>query len=287
MRWSLVLWVTTVALVGVANANSVGAPAASVPFPARAADAPCGSAFAAQVALLGDHDRYLAARDQVLAGNVPSFLRTLVPIEIPRPASLVDGPENVTVFVAPDYLAVGSDSDWLTVPLDFVTGAEIARDLGFALPTTRIVDAVYREAAVHLEPIPLPPGPQMRSMAYILEHRDRIAAERGDLPVGGLVAGTKKDVVLTGRLHAQPDREAIYGWQHLDGTPIQPLSLYHGSSYADYSHGIRLVSETILVDGVPRNYLSALSDPRIAPYLSEEGPIRDALGLMYPPGPRS
>lgn len=287
MRWSLTLCVMTFTLVGVADAASVGAPSTLVPFPARAPGACTGSAFAARVANLSDHDRYLAVRDEVLAGNVPAFLRNLVPIELSRPAGLDAGPSAVTVFVTADYLSVGSDTDWLTVPVDFVTAAKIARDLGFALPTTRIVDAVYHEATVHLEPIPLPPGPAMRSMAYILEHRARIDAERGDLPVGGLIAGTKKDVVLTGRLHAMPDREAIYGWQHLDGKPIQPLSLFHGNGYADYSHGIRLVSDTILVDGQPRSYLDALADPRLAPFLSEEGPIRDALDLMYPKGPRS
>lgn len=252
------------------------------PFPARAAGAPTGTAFAEEVAGLGDHARYAAAREQILSGNVPDFLREMVPVTLTRPLALHSGPEQVTVFVTPDYLSVGDDEDFLPVPLDFLTAAEVADALGLALPTTRIVDAVYEEASLRLAPIPLPAGPQMRSMAYIVEHHVRIEAERAGRPFGDLVAGTKKDLVLTGRLRSMPGREAIYGWHRKDGQPIQPLSLVHGVQYADYSHGIRLVDDMVLVDGAPTPYLSALADPAVAPLLSREGAIPDAAALMRP-----
>lgn len=251
-------------------------------FPARPADALTGSAFAAHVAHLSESERYAATHDQVVAGNVPDFLRALVPIALERPAGVQAGPHEVTVFVTPDYLSVGTNEDHLTLPLDFVSAAAVARDLGFALPTTRIVDAIYTEAALRLDPIPLPAGPQMRSMAYILEHGIRVEAERAGRAPGALVAGNQKDLVLTGRLRDMPDREAIYGWHRQDGRPIQPLSLVHGMHYADYSHGIRLVADTVLVDGAPRAYLAALADPEVAPWLSREGPIPDAAALMQP-----
>ncbi len=252
------------------------------PFPVRPLDAPSGSAFAESVAKLSDAERYEAARAQVLAGNVPSFMRAMVPITLKRPAELHTGPEEVTVFVTPDYLSVGDDTDFLPIPLDFLRAAEVADALGLALPTTRIVDEVYAEAALRLAPVPLPAGPQMRSMAYILEHRSLIEVERGGRPAGDLVAGTKKDLVLTNRLRTMPDREAIYGWHKLDSRPIQPLSLVHGVGYADYSHGIRLVNDLVLVDGQPSSYLAALADPQVAPLLSREGPIPDAVALMHP-----
>lgn len=251
-------------------------------FPVRPADAPSGTEFGARVAGLSDHERYAAAREQVLAGNVPPFLRTLVPVTLTRPAGSTGSAQEVTVFVTPDYLSVGDDQDYLPVPLDFLTAAAVARDLGFALPTSRIVDAVYAEAAVRLRPIPLPAGPEMRSMAYVLQHRDLVQAARAGQAPGLLVAGNQKDVVLTGALRSQPGREAIYGWHRPDGRPIQPLSLVHGATYADYSHGIRLVDATVIVDGVPRPYLDALADPDVAPLLSQEGPIPDAAALMRP-----
>lgn len=252
------------------------------PFPTRSANALNGTAFAERVADLPEGERYDATRAQILAGNVPGFLRSLVPVTLTRPPKQIAGPEQVVVFVTPDYLSVGDDQDFLPVPLDFLAAAELAAELGFGLPTTRIVDAIYDMAALRLSPIPMTPGPQMRSMATIVEHRARIEAERAGRPPGELVAGTKKDLVLTGRLRAMPDREAIYGWHRLDGQPIQPLSLVHGVRYADYSHGVRLVDDVVLVDGQPASYFAALADPLIAPLLSREGPIPDAEALMRP-----
>ena len=199
-----------------------------------------------------------------------------------RPAGVTDGAQQVTVFVTPDYLSVGDDADHLTIPIDFLTAAEVAAALGCALPTTRIVDAVYAAASVRLSPIPLPAGPEMRSVAYILQHRTLVDAERAGEPLTALVAGNPKDVVLTGRLRDAPGKEAIYGWRRLDGKPIQPLCLVHGATYADYSHGIRLLDQTVIVDGVARPYLDALADPAVAPLLSREGVIADARALMAP-----
>ena len=90
-----------------------------------------------------------------------------------------------------------------------------------------------------LAPSPLPPGPQMMSNDYYRRHHQAIEAQRTGRP--GLIAGHKKDVVVTNRLVSRPDRVAIYGWHRRDGRPIQPLSLVHEASYADYSHGIRFV----------------------------------------------
>lgn len=244
-------------------------------FPPRASDALSGSAFGAQVAGLSEHDRYAATREQILAGNVPDFLRKLVPVLLTGTAN------NVTVFVTPDYLAVGSDDDYLTLPLDLPNATALACALGFALPTTRIVDAIYQAATLRLSPIPLPAGPQMRSMPYILEHSSLINGERGGRPPGDLVAGTKKDLVLTERMLPVPGQEAIYGWHRMDGRPIQPLSLVHGIHYADYSHGIRLVADTVLVDGAPQNYFDVLANPQLATTISQEGAMPDADLLMH------
>ena len=90
-----------------------------------------------------------------------------------------------------------------------------------------------------------------------------------------LVSGHKKDVVISPRLTASAEKLAIYGWHQLTGAPIQPLSTVHGACYADYSHGIRLVSETALVDGERRSIYDLLDDPDLAGIVSDEGPIRN------------
>jgi hypothetical protein len=52
------------------------------------------------------------------------------------------------------------------------------------------------------------------------------------------------------------------------------LSTVHGANYADYSHGIRLVSEWAVVNGKVQSVRDILHDPSTAPILSDEGPIR-------------
>lgn len=274
-------------LVGLATATAWSRPAQAdrrspepvLPLPERPRGAPGGHRFAAEVAPLPDADRYAAAVEQVLAGNIPAFLRPMTAVELVAPPSH-DGPDRVTVFVTPDYLCLGGDDDFLRIPLDLPGACRVARRLHLALPTPRIVDAIYRHAATVLAPAPIPPSSLMRSMAVVQEHQAMIEAARHGRPIRPLLAGHKKDVVLTGRLHARPDRVAIYGWHRPDGRPIQPLSLVHGKGYADYSHGIRLLSRTVLVDGVPVDYFSALADPRIGPVLTREGTIPAGEGLL-------
>jgi hypothetical protein len=154
--------------------------------------------------------------------------------------------------------------------------------MGFILPTRKIVNAIYEQSAFHFAPEPMTPGPEMRSTEYYRIHNEKIEAQSRALGIdpGVLVSGHKKDVVITNRLAANPGRIAIYGWHRLDGMPIQPLSTVHGACYADYSHGIRLVSENVVVDGGTRSVYDVLQDPVLSKVLSDEGPINDPRGLI-------
>jgi hypothetical protein len=241
-------------------------------IPARAADAPTGHEFAQRVEGLSAAARDAGIRSELLAGNIPDFLRRLAPVTITGtdPAN----PVELTACVLPDYLAIGSDRDFVFVPMGLEAALEVAGHFGFALPTPNLVDAIYREAAVKLQPLPLPAGDQMRTTAYFLFHNDLIARQRSALraALGELTAGHKKDLVLSSRLWALPGRVAIYGWHRDAQQPIQPLSTVHGARYADYSHGVRLVSDTVYVNGVRRSIEDVLADSSIAGLLTEEGP---------------
>ncbi len=250
-------------------------------IPTRSADSPGGRAFAGSVTGVSEAQREAAIRRELLAGNLPRFLRELQPTTLL--ARLADGrPVQLTLCVLSDYLSVGSDDDFLRVPMGLDSALAVAAHFGFTLPTRRIVDLIYRQAAVHLQPRPLPPGEAMRSTATYLQHQDLVAqqqAERG-APAGALTAGHKKDLVLTPRLWAEPGRVAIYGWHRSATAPIQPLSTVHGARYADYSHGVRLVGRTVWLDGVPRSIFDLLADPLLAPLLSDEGPLPQAAALL-------
>jgi hypothetical protein len=167
------------------------------------------------------------------------------------------------------------------VPMGLATALTVAARFGFMLPTRRIVDLIYRQSTVHMTPQPLPAGDQMRSMDYYRRHNALVTQQRTALGAtpDALTAGHKKDVVLSTRLWSQPGRVAIYGWHRATGAPIQPLSTVHGARYADYSHGVRLVSTVVFVNGQPRSIFDILADRRLARLLSDEGPLPHAAEL--------
>ena len=107
---------------------------------------------------------------------------------------------------------------------------------------------------------------------------DQQSEARG-IPLGALVSGHKKDVVLTNRLAQRPGQIAIYGWHRGPSAPIQPLSTVHGARYADYSHGIRLVSQTAIVNGKRQAVYDILRDSMLANALSDEGSMREVLEI--------
>lgn len=244
-------------------------------LPPRPADAPTGSEFLARTAGMDPDAREEAIAAEILRGNVPDFLREGRTVTIEGQGA--DGrPHAIDLSVTPDYLAIGTDEDFVRIPMTPGTAQRIADATGTSLPTTRIVDEIYASADGRLTPDPLTPGPGMTTNAYYGDHQAAIERQRirAGIENGALLAGHKKDVVLTNRLADQPDRVAIYGWHQPNGRPIQSLSLVHGAYYADYSHGVRLVDDRVRVDGAWRSLTDVLADPNLAGLLSAEGPLR-------------
>ncbi len=243
--------------------------------PPRPAGAPAGSAFFQATAGLSRPAREDALRRELVAGNVPDFLRRTVAVS--WSAVLADGrAHTITVRALPDYLALGHDGDFVRTPVGGPTAQAVADAWGMVLPTRRVVDRLWQQAAVRLAPSPMAPSAQMMSNAYFVEHQRRVEAQRAGRPLGLLTAGHKKDVVLTPRHATQPGRVAIYGWHQLDGRPIQPLSLVHEATYADYSHGVRLLDAWCEVDGRAARVADVLADPLLHPLLSDEGRLASA-----------
>jgi hypothetical protein len=247
-------------------------------IPPRPLQALTGSQFAESISTLDGPQRERAILRELLEGNLPSFLRRLVPVEL-TDRTAGGRPLNATIFVMPDYLAIGSDADFLRIPMNLETAIAIAARFSFVLPTRKMVDAIYKQSAYHFVPEPLIAGPHMRSTDYYRTHNEMIEKQariRG-IPSGQLVSGHKKDVVVTNLLARTEGRIAIYGWHRPNGAPIQPLSTVHGVCYADYSHGIRLVSALAIEDGAFRSVRDLLQDARLANALSDEGAIRPVL----------
>jgi hypothetical protein len=244
-------------------------------IPARSLEDLTGSQFVRHVTAMDAREREQAIWGELSKGNLPEFLRKLVPVQLQ--CELASGRKLIaTIFVTPDYLAIGSDRDFLRIPMNLHTALAVAERFGFVLPTRKMVDAIYLQARYRLLPQPLPAGDQMRSTQYYWTHNELIDDQVQALGAqpGELVSGDKKDVVLSNRLAQHLGRIAIYGWHRGTGQPIQPLSTVHGANYADYSHGIRLVSRWALIDGKPELVRDILQDPSTAQALSDEGPIQ-------------
>lgn len=234
-------------------------------IPPRPEDAPTGREFMRSIEGLGPKAREAAVLAEIRRGNVPSFQRRLQEVE------LTDGDHTATVRVMPDYLAVGSDEDYVRVPMTPATAQALADDFGARLPTKRVVDAVWDQADVRLSPHAL--SSKREATGTFLHHDDLIASQlrEKDARLGALVAGHKKDVVNTRRLEQRRGRVAIYGWHLPDGSPIQPLSTVHHDGYVDYSHGVRLMADEMIVDGRRMTVDEVLRDPELSGLLSHEG----------------
>jgi hypothetical protein len=223
---------------------------------------------------MSESERDQAIRSELLAGNLPEFLRNVKPVALN--GRLPDGESaRLTLCVMADYLSIGSSDDFVLIPMGLNTALTVAAQMGFTLPTRRMVDLIYRHSPVHMTPQPLPAGVAMRSTDYYRRHNALVGEQRAMMgaALDELTAGHKKDLVLSPLLWTQPGRVAIYGWHRTADSPIQPLSTVHGAGYADYSHGIRLISTTVFVNGAPRSIFEVLADPQLAPLLSDEGTL--------------
>lgn len=240
-------------------------------IPKRPADAVGGAEFFRSLEKLAREEREEAVAKEILRGNFPEFLRAFHKLTLQ--GKNASGKERTAVVeVMPDYLAIGSDRDFVRVPMSPRTAARIADAFGCSLPTRKLVDAVHAEASVKLEPKPL--TEDRESARTFARHHALIEEQRAGKPLGELISGIKKDIVISNRLEEKANRVAIYGWHQSDGKPIQPLNVSHVSWYADYSHGVRLVKRSVTVDGKGRDIRHVLYSSDLSGLLSDEGPIR-------------
>lgn len=260
----------TVSPPAVRAAIPADAPEVRLAIPARPADAPTGSSFQRQIADLPRDQRERAILRELISGNIPDSLRLLKPIRVQ--ATDDAGVKHIaTYFVMADYLAVGIDRDSFRVPITPATAAAIADKLDASLITAKVSDDVFAAAQVKLDPKPLTKDRDATTTFW--QHHQIIEEQLHGKPRGQLVAGIKKDVVLTNRLKEKPHKVAIYGWHKADGRPIQPVYVGHVDWHVDYSHGVRLMSQQLIVDDRPLKVADVLKDSRLCPLLSTEGPM--------------
>ncbi len=249
-------------------------------LPERPPDAPAGSEFYEEILGLSRGEREPRVLEEIARGNVPEFLRELVPVEVHGEVS--GEASSAKIYVTPDYMAIGSDEDFFRMPMSAPLAQQVADMLESSLPTRKIVNDIHSQADERLSPQPFSPEDyEIDTVEVFRLSHQAIQAQWGERELGKLISGIKKDIVVTAELPNRPPprRVAIYGWHWPDGTPIQPLSLVHHEYYMDYSHGVRLVLNRVDMDGETMTIPEILAHPELHTLLSDEGPFESS---VYP-----
>ena len=167
---------------------------------------------------------------------------------------------------------------------------QVADVLGACLPTPRILDEAWLQAAVQIPPATIYPNDNTTAM--MVRHSAMIDAAVTAAGGTGLVMPVGKPWCL--KKITPKGYAALYGWQSATPVPgvkdrqyvedirvrspatpgvyvIQPFATPHFSTYVDYSSSIWLVSRTCVVDNVTRDLADVLKNAELAPLVSPEG----------------
>jgi len=236
-------------------------------IPAKSSDAATGSKFLHDN-MKNDHSsREANILHEFQKGNVPDFLRNFQPVHV----SL--GANTITYFVSPDYLSIGTNNDYCRMPMNPITAQKIADLYGCVLPTKKMVDDIYRSAAIKLEAVPHGPpyNEEMEGTARFEWSNEQIKNQLIGKEPGTLVAGHKKDIIIDKSLLSRRGNVSIYGW-FAHGKPIQGVnSVSHSINYSDYAHGVRLIYSKATVNGAEKNIYDILNDGSVSSLINSDG----------------
>jgi hypothetical protein len=216
---------------------------------------------------------------QFNSGNIPDFMR---PENFPtiKVEKTIEGRKyEVSLKVCPDYLAIGTNDNYIIVPVSAVLAQRIADRFDLALPTQKLVDILDDEAKRTRTYVPFFAAPKLAE-SVINPHTNKPAIEGemgkkwsfqqyghyegrwmlsgqfveeqsrlinqsvrdgGNLP--GIRSGHKKDVIYDpfNFTKAREGGQPVIIYHR----PVQGLSYQHNVGYLDYSHGIRFLSNYV------------------------------------------
>lgn len=241
-------------------------------IPNRKSDAITGSQFITNNDGLTGSVRDSNIEKEFLDGNIPTFLRNFKTIEVS------DEKNKLTYLVFSDVLSIGSDHDYIRMPMTPISAQKIADKYDCTLPTTKMVDDIWKQSDIKLDPKPWGPpyDSSMMATSRFGIHNATIENQLKGKDKTLLISGHKKDVVLTNKLNLNEFKKnvAIYGWIQSNGKPIQQLNpKSHNEKYYDYSHSIRLIVNDVMLNGQPARMQDIFSDVELCKLVSNEGPI--------------
>jgi hypothetical protein len=210
--------------------------------------------------------RHRLVLEQVFRRNMPDTWDDWVSITvIGRKGTVVE------FEVSPHGLRIGTNEDWVEVPMDGPHFAAAAELLGLSLAPAWMIEQIHLEArdrgglghyfaAAEIaqsmgyddwEPN-APDGEKMKSPEFF-ERRSALIRdwlEEHQIADNALVSGYFKSVVPPIDGLTRPGGLEMVGGYSDDGQRIQPLSGgFHARTFFDYSHNVRLTKRFVRVDG--------------------------------------
>lgn len=288
---------TTIAMAGDVRFGSNGKlRKASMPVPALA-DKPAATMTGDSFIRRADTTDFWTLEDRIVeavtAGQVPDALRHFRKITFTTP--VVDSVEilsrrhKVEIWVLPDYVAIGTNDDYVRMPMGPLAAQRIADALDCTLPTTYLVDRITEATEGHIDVFPFRPLGERNCQPIVFQDSNnaiKALFKAHGYKFGQLISGLKKDIVLTYKLMTLTDYKhnvAIYGWHYPNGRVLQPLYVRHLDYYVDYSHGVRLIYNKVKIDGVEYNIREILESPELYRLLSDEPmPLSRAYYVVNP-----
>jgi len=193
-----------------------------------------------------------------------------------------DESNTLEYFVSNDYLSLADSNEWMHCPMSPLTAREYMVMNDYLLPTPKMVRQIY--FASKIKPRAISWGELYKnqekkynrdSTKCFLDHSNKIQEQLSNLSYnqGDLVAGHKKDVVLTNILTNKKyaNNVAIFGWFNADGTIIQNLNaIDHIVSYVDYSHGLRMIKNKCILNGKENLLTTIFNDEKYCNLVHDE-----------------
>ncbi len=232
-----------------------------------------GSQFIASQMNVKGQAREAAVLHELLAGNIPDFLRNF------KPLTITEGSNSITYLVMSDYLSIGNEGDYIRMPMQAKTAQIVADKYDCSLPTRKMVNDIFSHAEIKVPAKPWgPPYSDMDNSARYPVQNEKINKQLIGLDKTALLAGHFKDIVLTNKLAPNnPNKKvAIYGWMMAGASkPIQDLNTSsHNVDYTDYSQCIRLISNDVIVNGNLMRLQDVFQNSKYCSLVSDEGILK-------------
>jgi hypothetical protein len=244
--------------------------------------------------------RHQLVLEQVAQHNMPDTWDDWVTVTVRGRKGTV-----VAFEVSPHGLRIGTNSDWVEVPLDGPHAAAAAEILGYSLCTAWMADQVYVQAKKHGGAIhyfaaaeianslglygwnnDVPDGEKMKSPEFFQQRSILLQNWLHDHAIapGTLVAGYFKTVVPPVDGLTRHGGLEMLGGHSDQGEKIQSLSGgFHGRSFFDYSHNIRLAKNVIRVQGQAMTLSEFFSSTKYALEFGFQRTMVPDRAYPYPP----